>query len=93
VRHRPAAKPFAFEAERGRQEGRRRATATAFGFPRSQSRTIPAQLSSRSPASGFGSITSQGSRSAESTFPLCRSWLTTTSSRWLGPASRMKPTA
>src|SRR5437764_878275 len=48
--------------------------------PSSRERTIGATANSRSPASGFGSMTSHGSRSAASTLSPWRSWCSSTGS-------------
>ena len=64
----PAARPLAVEPElpRGRRASERRTW---------RSGGAPLDSSSRSPTSGFGSMTSHGSRCALSTFPPCKSWL------------------
>ena len=59
-----------------------------FECPSSPERTIGATANSRSAASGFGSITSHGSRSAATTFSPWRSWWTRTSSPCVGASSR-----
>ena len=70
----PAARAVAVEAQR-RPE--RRASARR----ESALRSSPLASSSRSPTSGFGSITSHGSRDARSTFPPWRSWFTRKAAR------------
>ncbi len=57
-------------------------------WPSSKLRMIGAIANSRSPVSGFGSMTSHGSRSAARTFSAWRSWCTRTCSPWLFGRSR-----
>ena len=64
-----------------------------FDSPSSNERTIGATANSRSPTSGFGSMTSHGSRSAASTLSPCRSWCRSTCSPCVGASAAIASSA
>src|SRR5581483_7509683 len=70
-----------------------RYSASRLVCPSSKERTIGATENSRSPASGFGSMASHGSRWAASTFCPWRSWCSRTGSPCVGASSRMSAAA
>ena len=88
LRDRPARARGRGRARARRTAGRGGRARRACECPSSNERTIGATENSRSPASGFGSMTSHGSRCAASTFSPCRSWCRSTCSPCVGASSR-----
>ena len=101
-RCRPTTRSSARSSSPSRARGRARAPSrggragrahrASCGRARTSGRSAQTE-NSRSPASGFGSITSHGSRCAASTFSPCRSWFTSTCSPCVGASSPMRPSA